>query len=508
MEQRDALFVTNQDLPITDLKQFINKKGIKSAVILTTHHVFPFEYEAINSIIKELKIISFSDLLSEDDMVYCDKIAEEILISERISKSDKYYSNFMIQSRIEKNRIVHNYISKQYQFNNIYYMVGLGISEDFWKEFAIPVFVPENCPETNNKLIKKIMKYLSPLLNVAVTAKNFIIKIKEVYVIREENETYVFFSHLNRLRFVSGTHIEVKKFRMGLRLAGSLSRIITKKNITVITTDDFYRQFGNNAIFCMTIHDYDRSIANNLKIGLIFIDGYHPSNFPRTYVDNYGNSTFVVRTMFDEHWFKLYGKSTLKPPRFLDREFFKHCDAVPRKKILIAINHAGDWTSLINRSDTDRLIEAVVNVSQCFPTLSFRIRLHPTMNRPEHEGIHSIERIEKFVKFVNYQNLEISKQNLLDDLAWCEICVSEYSQVLLDSWREGKIGIALNITKRRSFVQDYADLDFFHAQSLEELSEILGNVVNDPSGISARQNQAVDRYNILLDQWLGEVKFF
>jgi hypothetical protein len=254
----------------------------------------------------------------------------------------------------------------------------------------------------------------------------------------------------------------------------------------------------------MTIHDYDLATAEALGGVLVFVDGYHPSNYPRSYLDSYGDDIFVVRTMFDESWFKTSGKRTIKPPAFLEREHFASCVITRATRVLVALTHAGDWTALINRSDTDDLVTATVNMAHKLPQLSFRIRMHPTMSHPAHEGVHSSERIKELVRSANLANLHTSTLDLSEDLAWCEICLSEYSQVLLDALRMGKLGVSVNLTRRRSFMQDYSDLGFFHACSFEEALALLRRIVEDPRGASSKQNRAVVRYNALFVNWLGE----
>jgi len=124
------------------------------------------------------------------------------------------------------------------------------------------------------------------------------------------------------------------------------------------------------------------------------------------------------------------------------------------------------------------------------------------MNHPAHEGVNSAERIRKYVSSANLANLHISTFELSEDLAWCDVCLSEYSQVLLDALRSGKIGVAVNLTRRRSFMQDYVDLGFFYASSLEETWVLLNRIAGAPADASSEQNRAVDRYNVLFLDWL------
>jgi len=194
----------------------------------------------------------------------------------------------------------------------------------------------------------------------------------------------------------------------------------------------------------------------------------------------------------------------MKPPKFLEREYFAPCSVGSAGRVLVALNHAGDWTAVINRSDTDDLVVVAVELARRSPDVVFRVRLHPTMNHPAHEGVRSSHRMTEFVRGVNLANLHVSTQPLDEDLRWCDLCLSEYSQVLLDALRSGKLGLSLNVTKRRSFMQDYTDVGFFHAENLDDASCMLQRMVADPIGAACLQNKAVERYNGLLADWLEE----
>jgi hypothetical protein len=50
MEQRDVLFVINQDASLVDLNAACQAEDIRSALILTTHRLFSSEQETISQI--------------------------------------------------------------------------------------------------------------------------------------------------------------------------------------------------------------------------------------------------------------------------------------------------------------------------------------------------------------------------------------------------------------------------------------------------------------------------
>jgi hypothetical protein len=510
MERRDALFVINQDASLADLKTVCQAEDIRSALILTTHRLFSHEQEMLSQIVAYVKIISFADLLSETDMCHCDAMAEHVLFSERRSGTVDYISRFMALSLIEKNRIAYERLSNLYQFRMVYYVPGLGVAASYWENVGVLLHNLDQASKIKRGIKIIVPRKLKPLFSAAGEVKRFLKPdAREIYVIREDGTTYIFLSALKRLRIHPDVLVETVKLQQRSKKTSREQIVQLLTNLKNSVNSSINHRSGNKITFCMTIHGYDRALAKELGGVMVFVDGYHPSNYPRSYLENYRNDdVFVARTMFDEHWFTIYGKRTIKPPAFMEREYFAPCAACSGSRVLVALNHAGDWTALINRSDTDDLVAAAAEMARRLPHILFRIRTHPTMNHPAHEGLHSSERIELFVRSVNLANLHISTQNLAADIAWCDVCLSEYSQVLLDAMRIGKLGVAVNLTKRRSLMQDYDDIGFFHARNLVQAISILQYIVDDRISACYQQNLAVDRYNAMLTEWLGEQRSF
>jgi hypothetical protein len=170
-------------------------------------------------------------------------------------------------------------------------------------------------------------------------------------------------------------------------------------------------------------------------------------------------------------------------------------EARPIKRVLLALNHAGDWTALINRSDTDVLVQAFCNVARHFPALVFIVRPHPTMAHPAHEGVGSLKRIQDHVKALALSNLFVSSVSLEEDLETTDVVMSEYSQVLIDAFRAGKLGLIVNLTGRRSFMTDFEACGFAAVDSERALVEWIHESVSDSGGAAERQACAVECYN-------------
>jgi hypothetical protein len=152
---------------------------------------------------------------------------------------------------------------------------------------------------------------------------------------------------------------------------------------------------------------------------------------------------------------------------------------------------------LINRSDTDALVAAFAELARVRRDINFVLRLHPTMATPAHEGVHSIERVRRFVEDLRLPNLVVSNASLEEDLARAELYLSEYSQVLIDAWRGGRLGVAINLTGRRSFMADYERFGFPAASSIAELHSL----IDRPVELAEQQNRAVDELNARQRTW-------
>ena len=497
MKIYDALLVINQNICINQIRSLQNKVNIYKAFFLTTHKTFPHEEESIRQFFLESQFVTFSDLLTEEDMCKCDEEAEFLVFSQGSNLGFQRVESFQFLSLRAKNRMVYEKILKTYKFNFIYYSSGLGINSSYWSSLAIKI------PENNfQKIIVKNLYYALKfrLVKLAYLLPKILLYDKvKVNLIDYEGATYAFVSSLKRIRIASLTVINTLEVNLS-----DLRNLSKTDNLEFFLQNHAKKLSGRNKVFlCATIHDYPNQLILNDPSTLIFIDGFHPSNYPFSYLHGYGDKVFVPRTMFDDSWFIKHGKRTIKPPGFIESEFFQDSSSFEELYILVALNHAGDWTSLINRSDTDSLVLLIADIASQFPQALFRIRPHPTMNHSQHEGINSINRLHNFVANCKLKNLEISTSYLHDDLKWCTICISEYSQVLLDAWRIGKIGISINLTKRRSFMQDYTSLGFLHINNSEDLIKILHSICNNRELVQERQDKAVSLYNQKLSNWLS-----
>jgi hypothetical protein len=251
-----------------------------------------------------------------------------------------------------------------------------------------------------------------------------------------------------------------------------------------------------------TRHQYSSSRYQDNNEVEIFIDGYLPPNYPRSYVDDYIGCTFVAQDMFNAEWLSKNGIKVKPTYDFIQKPYFKHCESKKVKKIYLMLNHAGDWSSIISRSDTDVLIIAFLKLASSFPTIEFVIRPHPTMAMHPHEGVQSLERIGRYVNWCNLKNISVSKYDLEHDIADADIIISEYSNTMITGYKHGKLGIITNLTKRRNLMSCYSMLGFITANNKNDFFSIINGCINNIHGYINQHNQAVDNYNSELSRYI------
>jgi hypothetical protein len=259
----------------------------------------------------------------------------------------------------------------------------------------------------------------------------------------------------------------------------------------------FHRANATRADFiAATIHDYWPALHDLGRPVRIFTDGYLPTNYSRSYLDGYGEAEFVAADPFSGQWLQMHGRTVVPPPGFISPPAWAPLPATPIiRTVVCLLNHTGDWSALVNRSDTDTLAATFIDLAAATPEIAFVLRPHPGMEHPDHEGAGGIQRLAGLVHQSELRNLTCSTGPLAADLARGDLFISEYSATLLDAWRTGKPGIIVNVTGRRSFMVDFAGLGFPQAGSLSELSALLATVGAGAEEFGQRHNAAVGRYN-------------
>lgn len=485
----DALFVVNQNCDLQALCSFCRKRGHARVFLLTTHALFLNELEILRAGLPvEPDIRTFADYLNDREMEKCDEEATAELLAQygrTGTVRDGYNARFMALTLDNKNKSVQQRLFETATFGSVYYAPGLGITGGAWRSSGGTLLPPPVCTsEAGSRLLTVIERVIGKVRALACK--------RVLQIVDNGTREFIFLSSIRRLRLsMKPQSVEINP------IAGRLKKAL---NSCIVGRE---RQTGKEGVLATTIHEYEGWMARLGRPLYVFIDGHHPTNYPRTYIDAFETDDFVTRTMIDGRWFELHGKRAHPPASFLEIEYFKKIVEVSTvNTVVLLLNHAGDWTSLINRSDTDVLIQAFVGAASAYPQQKFIIRPHPTMVHPQHEGEKSIDRIRGYVAWTGLANLEVSSTSLDEDFERGDLFVSEYSQTLLDVYRIGKPGLIANCTGRRSFMADFEELGFPAMSPSATLTGALAGVFADVSRFVAMQNAGVRSYNKALSSYV------
>ena len=483
----DALFVINQNADFSSINAICLKNGLNKIFFLTTQSLFDDELELISNSFPKMPFIrSFSDFVCDSIMESCDEKAYIQLLDHYCDSDvqrDDYFTRFMTSSSAEKNRVVCNSLISAYEFKRVYFSEGLGIARDVWESIGAKRLTTRIIPRIS--LFGYVQKFVS------------LFSKQKLYFIKGKSESYLFLAPTTRLRLESPP--ELIYFIPALWMLRALS-LLKRENTFIAFLSHFESLQGAPVKIATTIHAYQGWMSRIGKKLHVFVDGHHPSNYPRTYIDGYVNSIFISRNMFDRNWFAKFDKPVAEPFDFISPEYFSEISSpVKPRTIILLLNHAGDWSALINRSDTDILVKMFVECARFFSGIYFVIRPHPTMIHPSHEGIHSIARLNRYVNWLALDNLELSSVTLEEDLARGDFFVSEYSQTLLDVYRLGKPAVIANFTGRRSFMIDYEKIGFASVETLSGLLDVISGLIDDSTVFARAQNIAVRSYNSRLE---------
>ncbi len=430
-ERVDCLCVINQD---TQPQHIVSSIGTASAaIIISTHAPFPEEIDEIASKLPKASLTwrTMSSLLDDNLMETCDDLAIAACSDPPTS------SEFMLESRRFRNFEACKALAKSSRWERCIVDDGLGIVPDAWPDAAR---FPKKKGE-NSSLLARLRHRIASLGDLC-----------RFELVEHNGETYVFVGPTRRLKLREGTKVRTE--RIGLlsalaRGAGSgFEQRILSGALKAVS-----EKVGKPLTVCTTVHAYLPWFLDSSPQIRVFVDGLHTPNYPVSYGASYRGATIVAREDCDRQWFEKCGCRVIDAPAFIEPEPPAQlpADSRPIRTIGLMLNHAGDWTALIDRSDTDFTILEFVKAARQ-SGLEFRIRLHPTMATEEHEGMRSMHRVREWIEHLNIPNLSLSSGSLDEDIEWSDCVVSEYSNVLVDCLKQGKACIALNPTNRRSFL--------------------------------------------------------
>jgi hypothetical protein len=495
----DALFVINQDCEPDTIREICSGNSYSKIFILTTHYLFENERRLYSAITPGGCVIShMSALLTDAELERCDEYASASMLSiyENDAVKQNYTHFFMNASLWFKNKSVYEKLCVDKIFKSVYYYPGLGVSSQYWSmSGASPVDCLPVCERGKSVAAKNSFR------NLLKNPFRFIrhcFSSSEVTLVKVSAGLIVFFTPVKRIKFDG--RAAVLKIKINNYKYLSLSSLNSQIDIYKRFIDRLKRK--HNVFIGTSIHEYRYEFIKNFESEkiLLFIDGFHPANYPRSYIDSYAGVNFVIRDVFGADWFVNNKKSVIKPRGYHLLELMneKAGEKPPAvKTIVLVLNHAGDWTALINRSDTDILIEKFCMAAREFGGNNFIVRLHPTMAHRSHEGVNSMKRVAEYIKWLNLSNLSLSELTLEQDIKRGDLFVSEYSQVLLDSLIEGKLSVMANFTGRRSFFADFEKIGFTGVSTYEEFVNVIKDINANISKYFKKQREAMNRYNDL-----------
>ena len=463
----DALFVLHARSDPARIGALVRRLRLDRILVLSSHLVFPHERAAFADHAPSgvtFEFTTFAAQLDDASMAELDAATTRALTA-RPPGLGRYTDHYEHRCRFLKNALLLARLRAQHTWNHAWVDHGLGVHA--------PVWVATGARYLSWRSLAARLRDL-PVLGALAGLPNLWRLPRTATVVRDGEDAYVFISTTRRLRFRPGTPSSTLPTGEALSLP-------------------------HRILVSTTIHDHPVAVARLRAPVRVFADGYLPPNYPRSYIDAYGAATFVSAEPLAARWFAACARPVAPAPTFLICPPFAPAIAPHAiTTVVVLLGHAGDWTALVNRSDNDALVAATLAVARLAPLFKFVLRPHPTMEHPRHEGSGARARLAAHVASAALPNVRFSTGDLATDLAASELLVSEYSATLIDSWRDGKLGVIANLTGRRSFMQEFAALGFPSASTAEELRAALFIAAADPAAFADRQTTAATGYNALL----------
>ena len=463
----DALFVLHARSDPARIGALVRRHHLDRVLVVSSHLVFPHERAAFADRARSgviFEFTTFATLLDDDSMAELDA-ATTLALTARPPGLGRYVDHYEHRCRILKNTLLLARLRAHHTWNHAWVDHGLGVDATVWVAAGARFL-------SWRSLVARLRDL--PFFGGLAGLPNLWRLPKTATVVRDGEDAYVFLSTTRRLRFRPGTPSSTLPTREALSLP-------------------------HRVLVSTTIHDHPVAVARLRAPVRVFADGYLPPNYPRSYIDTYGAATFVSAEPFAARWFAACARPVAPTPAFLICPPFAPATTPPAiATVVVLLGHAGDWTALVNRSDNDALVAATLAVARLAPRFKFVLRPHPTMEHPRHEGPGARARLAAHVTAAALPNVVLSTADLAADLAASDLLVSEYSATLIDSWRDGKLGLIANLTGRRSFMQEFAALGFPSVGSADALHAALLTAAADPAAFARRQTAAAAGYNALL----------
>lgn len=477
------LVVFNSNTSIDTISGLIAGLKNNNVLILSSHALFPNEkHRLLKSCSgKTFKFLHFGSFNSTDILLDLDKQAYEACKSV-INYFYVYLNEYKKSMIYLKNSFLHRNINAQYNIASIHVfahsndLLNLGVSSAYWRSVDAQLYNDDL--KRPNIGIKRIFK----LRQLAIASYFFQALIKSITprkfsIIETSDDKWVIHSN----------------YRLKLK-----SDLITKEKWVchcIISRRKKYKHI-------ISLHESGKvlNLRPFFKSHNLFVagDAYRPTIYP-PYLFAYpfaNKCTYIPKDRIDYTFFSSNGvRSIAARPNILQADlspYPMHISAL--KTVILSLNHAGDWTNLISRSDTDILIEAFSVLASKYRELNFIIRMHPTMAGERAEGVNTPARIHSFVNELNLNNISISRVSLEEDWARGDLFISEYSLSVIDAIKMGKPGIFCNLTKRQSFMHDWEELGMKTVTEIHSIEAILRSKTMYEN-LKLQCQQSLERYN-------------
>jgi hypothetical protein len=469
----DAVLVINHQTPVEALAARVRASHHHRVLVLSSHLVFPHELSRLEIALAPTSVCAtaLADWFSDEELEACDEATTTALLGTP-ARCTLYRERFEETAAQRKNALVLAALRRAGlpASARLYAADGLGVSAAVWLRAGASSLPPR--PTLKEKLrhsgLGRAHAYFSELARRLPST---------VIRIRDRGTDYVFPYGIRRLALAP----DVVPERIPLQEALRAKR-------------DYCLAVG--------LHDHHLGLQRHGMPLRIFVDGFLPPNYPRTYFDTFGEAEFVCPDPISPRWLRRWNARLAPPPGFLAEESFAPASTPSTiQSVVILLGHAGNWSSLINRSDNDALVATALELAAAEPSLTVILRPHPSMEHPRHEGAGARSRLQEAATAAAQTNVELSTASLQEDLARGDLVVAEYSAALIEAWRTGRLGLAVNATRRRSFMQDFADLGFAHATGRDDFVAAVRRCRANPPEFPAHQSIAAARYNRLVQEY-------
>jgi hypothetical protein len=476
----------------------------KPLVIVTTDWFYPNERKRFQEIFKTVSFYCFNDFISDAELEAIDNLIIKEL--KPWVGHEYYYGAYTEGQKFHKSRVLVESLKRRYSSLTLLYLhKTLGISPSFFKgilaieidEFQLPF-------SERHLLFKHRIKYwlLSKIRRQSESESYW----KPQQVSGNEIWPEVYSAKVDLFEF-NGNHFlilgglrRLKNKSGNLLFSGEINLVKWREALSGIIGESILDNCINLGV---EAHNFKWEYTLYFQTVTVLADGYWPPNYSYCYHDIYpeewemgclaeNDELFCAKNYLKFNTIFNFLKSTVATP---ESQIDKPKDLKSPATFVLLAQCTSEWSALINRSDTAKLIEAYFNLALKFPQSKFVIRPHPGMTLNSHDGAKSIERIKAFIKELGISNILISEKLLQQDIELGDIFITEFSTTVFETMALGKIWISLNTTNRRNFMEYFTNMGFLHAKSESELFSLVHLILSGNETINKKFIAANNQYN-------------